>query len=198
MRHKTNLLAILLLTVAGVSTVSCEKHNGKSYFKQNCTAELNGRSYIDQTPLEYIMSPLATVTPYLEPDEHRDYLHFHTALARKRGAAKEYFIDIYLYAKNTEELIGETILFKRESRPEGSATDFNSPLYSDYYRWLIENAHNFAVINKGCDTEYAEIGKFNLYSCNEENRLCTGSFSLFFSEGTLTGAFEVVNPTCHK
>lgn len=41
------------------SLTSCEKHEGELYLKSKCTAELNGKTYIDQTRIEQTFNPFA-------------------------------------------------------------------------------------------------------------------------------------------
>lgn len=195
MRHQFTLMTMLLLIMMGVCTTSCEKHEGNYYFKQNCTAQLNGQSYVDQTRFEAIMSPLATVTPYLKHDEYENYLHFKTELAKDRDSAKEYYIDIYLNAKSTTELVGKEILFKKESMSGVSEDQLTSVRLTQYYKWLKENYLHFAVIGTDpySESEVAELGRFKIESFNEKEGAYCGSFSLQFSKGTMTGKFEVPN-----
>lgn len=190
MKHRFNLITALLLILLGAS--SCEKHEENYYFKQNCTAQLNGQSYIDQTRLESVMLPLARVTPCFEHDG-QNYLCFTTELAKERDSAMEYHIDIYLNAESVTKLVGKEILFKKESMPEQSE---NQSL-SEYYRWLRENSYNYAHVttdhhvNELTD-ELAELGSFRIESYDEKEGLYCGSFSLQFSEGTMTGQFKVL------
>ena len=188
MRHRFALMTMLLLIMTGVCMTSCEKHEDNYYFKQNCTAQLNGQSYIDQTRLESVMLPLARVTPCLEHDG-QNYLCFTTELAKDRDSAMEYYIDIYLNAESVTELVGKEILFKKESMPEQSE---NQSL-SEYYRWLRENSYNYAHITTDrYANELAELGSFRIESYDEKEGMYCGSFSLQFSEGTMTGQFKVL------
>ena len=188
MRHRFALMTMLLLFMTGVFMTSCEKHEENYYFKQNCTAQLNGQSYIDQTRLESVMLPLARVTPCLEHDGP-NYLCFTTELAKERDSAMEYYIDIYLNAESVTELVGKEILFKKESMPAQST---NQSL-SEYYRWLRENSYNYAHITTDrYANELAELGSFRIEFYDEKESLYCGSFSLQFSEGTMTGKFKVL------
>lgn len=67
------------------SLTSCEKHEGELYLKSKCTAELNGKTYIDQTRIEQTFNPFApTATPYIEYNPETTGGWFETALGPDR------------------------------------------------------------------------------------------------------------------
>ena len=181
------LTAVLILL--GIGLTSCEKHDGEHYFKWFCKAELNGKSLIDQTRIEQAFNPNSPMaTPYL-CKESENYCKFYTELGENRGAQPEYYIDVWLPVKDLQGIVGKEFAFKKEI-PENfdPAEPGNS---GAYFKWLRENGHCFATVDKNLTTEYVENGTFKIESFDSSGPFYHGSFTLTFSEGTLTGHFKV-------
>lgn len=158
---------------------ACEEHDGTKYFKTKCIAELNDRSLVDQTL--FSLSPDAIVTPELT--YWGNALNFMTLLRADRKGEILYAVHINLYAGEAD------VLLTKEQKIEKINLEFpdGQPSYTDYVRYCIDNKISYAMIND----EPAERGTFRITSYDLAKRSYHGTFTLTFSEGTLTGHFEI-------
>lgn len=181
MKHIHKLLAALLLCAAVLT--ACEKHDGVNYCKSKCIAELNGQTYYDQLPLLSIFSPEAITTPSLS--YYDGMVTFDTDLSKERGGTPLYYIFIFLYGNSMEELAGKVVNFEKKEieYPDGE------PSMWYYAQYCDENKIAYARING----EVAEGGSFHITSYDEEKEAYSGTFTLHFSEGTMTGEFSIGN-----
>lgn len=164
--------------------MSCEKHDGIQYFKAKCVAELNGQSYVDQTP--FTISPNAIVTPSIYYDEA---VRVSTLLRTGLKGDTAFGIDINLFI-NPKDIITdrEYIIEKQDIESLG-----NEPSKSDYVRHCEDNNVSYADIISYADMQ-SEIPsrcsiRFTTY--DPDKRQYQGTFTLTFSEGTLKGEFEI-------
>lgn len=160
---------------------ACEKHDGTYYYKSKCVAELNGRTYVDQTPVKNAFSPESTATPQLAYDGNS--LFFYTELARDRGGEPAYIVEIQLFTDDSEGLP------YRERTIEKADIEYSDPrlMTWEYIQYCKANKVSFALINH----EAADKGTFRITSCDKEKGRYDGTFALTFSEGTLTGSFSI-------
>ena len=153
---------------------SCEKHDGLSYFKSKCEAELNGHTYIDQTL--FTISPDAIITPEFVPTDNG--LEFFSLLRTKRGGDIAYAVRINLFTTEPDAYLTE------EQHIEKVATDIPE---HDYRLYCQENRISYAAV----DGEIVSTGTFKITSYNLQQRNYQGTFTLNFSEGTLQGKFTL-------
>lgn len=154
---------------------SCEKHEGELYLKSKCTAELNGKTYIDQTRIEQTFNPFApTATPYIEYNPETTGGWFETDLGPDRDAPAEYFIKIF---------IPKDLLKGEHLTSTAGRSMFESDL--DYKVYCQNNGIAYATIGG----ELVDNGTFEITSYDLDNGWAYGRFSLPFSEGTITGQF---------
>lgn len=171
------MCAICLLT-------SCEKHDGIQYFKAKCVAELNGQSYVDQTP--FTISPNAIVTPSIYYDEA---VRFSTLLRTGLKGDAAFGIDINLFI-NPKDIITdrEYIIEKQDIESIG-----NEPSASDYVRYCENNDISYTDILSYAymQSEIPSRCSIRFTTFDPDKRQYQGSFTLTFSEGTLKGEFEI-------
>lgn len=164
--------------------MSCEKHDGMQYFKAKCVAELNGQSYVDQTP--FTISPNAVVTPSLYCD---DAVRFTTLLRIGRKGDVAFGIDINLFI-NAQDIVmdREYIIEKQDIESLG-----NEPATSDYVRYCRDNNVSYADIISYADmqSEIPSRCSIRFTTFDPDKRQYQGTFTLTFSEGTLKGEFEI-------
>lgn len=153
---------------------SCEKHDGLSYFKSKCEAELNGHTYIDQSL--FTISPDAIITPEFVPTDNG--LEFFSLLRTKRGGDIAYAVRINLFTTEPDAYLTE------EQHIEKVATDIPE---HDYRLYCQENRISYAVV----DGEIVSTGTFKITSYNLQQGNYQGTFTLNFSEGTLQGKFTL-------
>lgn len=158
---------------------ACEKHDGIDYFKSKCVAELNGQTYIDQTP--FTLSPDVIITPEFYCSDND--LHFRTLLRAERNGTLRYAVDIQVFASGPDELLNKEHAFER--------MDVESPDGKPLERWeYVQYCHDNKISYARVNDEMAESGTFSITSYDKENGKCRGTFILKFSEGILKGEFE--------
>lgn len=157
---------------------ACEKHDGIDYFKSKCVAELNGQTYIDQTP--FTISPDAIITP--EFYYYDNSVRFLTMLRTNRGGDISYVVRINIFGSEADDVLsGEQTIEKVEiEQADGTPTE------AEYARYCRDNRISYATV----DGEIASKGTFTITAHDMEKGKYRGSFSLNFSEGTMTGEFE--------
>lgn len=164
--------------------MSCEKHDGIQYFKAKCVAELNGQSYVDQTP--FTISPNAIVTPSIYYDEA---VRFSTLLRTGLKGDTAFGIDINLFI-NPKNIITdrEYIIEKQDIESIG-----NEPSASDYVRYCENNDISYTDILSYAymQSEIPSRCSIRFTTFDPDKRQYQGSFTLTFSEGTLKGEFEI-------
>lgn len=164
--------------------MSCEKHDGMQYFKAKCVAELNGQSYVDQTP--FTISPDVIVSPSIDCD---DAIRFTTLLRTGLKGDVAFGIDINLFI-NAQDIVmdREYIIEKQDIESLG-----NEPATSDYVRYCRDNNVSYADILSYAlmHSEIPSRCSIKFTTFDPEKRIYQGSFTLTFSEGTLKGEFEI-------
>lgn len=169
-----------LIACAVLSFTACEKHDGESYFKTKCVAELNGKTYYDQAPLKYALSPAFIKSPSL--DLYEDKTVFGTNLSEKRGGMALYYVSVRVFS-DIDDIIGKEQVIKKVD------IDYPSdvPSYSYYLEYCEDNDIPLAEING----EIVDEGIFRVMSYDAENEEYHGTFTLRFSEGTMEGEFWI-------
>lgn len=187
MKNRTKIVATLLVAIVCTMCLfsACEKHDSETYFKSKCMAELNGQTFIDQQLLLSAMNPSFTMTPSFNYNEGK--AAFQTALSKGRGGKVLYYVDIFLFSDSDEELLGKEQSFERRDidYTDGEPTDW------EYTQYCNENKIAYASVFS-CETlsgEIADKGTFRITSDKKDNY--SGTFTLQFSEGTLTGEFFI-------
>ena len=104
---KKTLFVILMCAMCLL--MSCEKHDGMQYFKAKCVAELNGQSYVDQTP--FTISPNAIVTPSIYCD---DAVRFTTLLRTGRKDDVAFGVDINLFINARDIVTDREYIIERQ------------------------------------------------------------------------------------
>lgn len=179
---KKTLFVILMCAMCLL--MSCEKHDGMQYFKAKCVAELNGQTYVDQTP--FTISPNAIVTPSIYCD---DAVRFSTLLRTGRKDDVAFGVDINLFI-NAQDIVTdrEYIIERQDIESLG-----NEPTTSDYVRYCRDNNVSYADILSYAvmQSEIPSRCSIRFTTFDPEKRQYQGSFTLTFSEGTLKGEFEI-------
>lgn len=177
MSNKLKLSMALVLALVACLT-SCEKHDGVYYFKSKCVAELNNKTYIDQSPATF--NPDAFLTPQFR---HEDSMAvFNTHLSEKRGGAVAYYVEIILYTNEPDAYLYKEQTFKRV---DTGSPDEPLPAW-EYTKYCRDKQVSYARVND----EIVEAGTFRITSYNKEKDYVShGTFTLTFSEGTLKGEF---------
>lgn len=179
---KKTLFVILMCAMCLL--MSCEKHDGMQYFKAKCVAELNGQTYVDQTP--FTISPNAIVTPSIYCD---DAVKFTTLLRTGRKGDVAFGVDINLFI-NAQDIVTdrEYIIERQDIESLG-----NEPSTSDYVCYCRDNNVSYADIISYADmqTEIPSRCSIRFKTFDPDKRQYQGSFTLTFSEGTLKGEFEI-------
>lgn len=176
---RTALSAVTILCIYALT--SCEKHEGVDYFKSKCTAELNGQTYIDQTPFRYALSPVAEKTPWFKYSPYTAV--FRSELGISRESNPLYRVDIHLFVNTPEEFLHtEQTIEKREI--EDSDT---RPTDWDYVLYCEKTKVSYATVNG----EPVNRGTFRIISFDQAKGRYRGTFTLSFSEGILTGTLWI-------
>lgn len=174
---KKAVFALLLCVLA--SLTACEKHDGTDYFKAKCVAELNGTTYIDQTP--FSLSPDVIVTPSLRCSDRA--LTFTSMLRTEHKGPVAYTVSVYIFTDEPDQFLTEEQTIEKI---DFEATD--SSLYeSEYARHCRDNKISYATVND----EIVKSGTFAITSHDTAARRYSGSFTLRLAEGTLTGRFDL-------
>ncbi len=160
-------LTIVLLLLLGLA--SCEKHDGILYYKWKCVADINGHSYIDQSPAGFNPG----VTPILTVDSLS--VHFETLLRDGRRGAPAYYVEIFVNCDTPEAYLTAD---QHIERPEEKDRE-----WYEYTEYCKERNISWARVNH----EIVQNGTFRLSRDKHGNN--KGTFSLSFSEGTLEGRF---------
>lgn len=172
---------------------SCEKHDGEMFFKAKCEVEHNGKTYIDQTRFETIMSPNATATPYLKNYSYKNFSGFQLSVeaAPARNEQAVLFIDIYINGIDdyrNVDLVGTSFLISFDE--SFLSTDSQNPFYG-YIDHCYDNGISYGRI----------ISWENRISCIASQGILTfsrkdpksgtydGTFRLTTSEGEYVGRF---------
>lgn len=164
------------------SLTACEEHDGIDYFKSKCMAELNGQTYIDQTP--FTLSPDVIVTPELNYSENA--LSFITMLRPQRNGTIDYVVSICLFASEPGALLSQEQTIKKVEIQSPAV----EPSWLDYATYCKDNKISYATIND----EVASGGSFKITSITSQDkgkRRYKGTFILHFSKGILKGEFEI-------
>lgn len=173
-------LFVLMMCAMCILT-ACEKHDGIDYFKAKCVAELNGQTFIDQTP--FTISPNAIITPSLELYDNS--LRFTTYLRPERNGQIACAIKLFIYADDMDDLFDKELKF--EKLPDIESSVEGDPSYFDYIRYCIQNKISCAEVTG----EIVESGSFKITSYDKEKHQYKGFFTLKFSEGTIKGKFDL-------
>lgn len=187
MKKRIKIVASLFAAIVCTMCLftACEKHDGESYFKSKCTAELNGQTYIDQQLFLSFMNPSFIMTPSFNYNEGKTA--FQTALSKERAGEVLYYVDIFLFADSAEEFLGKELSFERRDIEYADGT----PTNWEYTQYCNENKISYAEVFS-CETfdrEIADKGTFRITSDKKGNY--SGTFTLQFSEGTMTGEFFI-------
>lgn len=168
-------LVFLLLCVA-----SCEKHDGISYNKSKCEAELNGKYLIDQTKFDWGLNP--NRTPSLNVSDY--HVVFKSSLSSERGGEPLYSVYIEIYVNTPWEYLTkpQTIEFVNIGDSDEEPTGW------DYTMYCIDNKISYATILSS-EYEIVKDGSFQIISYDKERGTYHGKFTLQFSEGILNGEF---------
>lgn len=158
---------------------SCEKHDGTEYFKSKCVAKLNGKTYIDQTPVAYIFNPVAMRTPSFRYQDCE--AEFNSLLSEKRAGMTVYSVDIFFYVDKPEDLFNKDHAI-RKLKIEGPDGELGG---LDYAVYCQENNITYAVVNG----DFIDGGTFRINSYDKEKGESKGTFFLPLSEGVLEGEF---------
>lgn len=177
----TMLKTIIMLVLCMNVLSSCEKHDGTDYFKSKCTAELNGQAYIDQTAFLSILSPSAFITPWLTYDG--GIATFCSHLGVDRESESLYRVEIVLYTDTQEAYLHEEHTIEQV---EIEGVDPSQTRW-EYLNYCETNRISYATVNG----ELVETGTFRILSYDKEKGQYEGMFTLSFSEGTLTGEFNI-------
>lgn len=153
---------------------SCEKHDGLSYFKSKCEAELNGHTYIDQSL--FTISPDAIITPEFVPTDNG--FEFFSLLRTERRGDIAYAVRINLFTTEPDAYLTHEQHIER--------VDADVPEH-DYWLYCQENKISYAAV----DGEIVSTGTFKVTSYNLQQGNYQGTFTLDFSEGTLRGKFTL-------
>ena len=173
-------IRLVLSVVLAICLASCEKHDGVSYFKSKCIAEMNGQTYIDQSPLTYIFSP-AGATPSI----HRYgncLTQFKSNLKIERDGGVVYYVEINLYTDDESEYIDKEYIFERTDIPDWDETmsDLEYLLFCEY------NSISYAKING----DIMDSGTFRITSYDRENgAIKNGKFTLTYRGRVMSGEF---------
>lgn len=109
MKTSIKSVAVISLLLIACALSSCEKHDGIYYSKAKCTAELNGQTFIDQSPL--ITAPDATTTPSFSTAE--THAEFKSYLSPERGKSPVYAVEIRLFSDNPWDYLYTTQTIKQ-------------------------------------------------------------------------------------
>lgn len=175
----TTIITFAAITCTICLFSACEKHDGISYFKSKCTAELNGQTYVDQLPLAFIFAVEGQKTPSF--NYHEGKATFNTHLCKERGGAPLYYVTIYLYANSPEELLDKELSFdKKEIQyKDGMPTNWEYAQYCNDHKITYARVYD----------EIAEKGTFRITL--DEHGDYRGTFTLQLSEGTMSGEFFI-------
>lgn len=174
---KIVFLAIIACTMCFLT--ACEEHDGIHYFKSKCVAELNGQTYIDQTP--FTISPDVIVTPEFNYSDNA--ISFMTMLRSGRNGDILYAVTISLFANEPDVLLSREQMIEKidfESS-DGKLSEW------DYIRYCTDNKISYAKVNG----EVIDRGTFKITSYDKGKGRYKGTFTLHFSEGMLRGEFEI-------
>lgn len=177
--------SIIMICIVNILT-GCEKHDGIEYYKSKCIAELDGQSFIDQTPF--------TITSRVTPDLYfgDDYLSFTTHLRAERTGPIVYCVDIIIYSNELDELLGKEIIIEKIDNFDIPEDD---PFYQmKYIHYCIDNKISHAIMLRplvNIDDILLASGSFKIISYDKERRNYHGTFTLNLSEGTLKGKFDI-------
>lgn len=172
---KKTFLAVALCAM--VLLTACEKHDGVSYFKTKCVAELNGQTYIDQTP--FTISPDAIITPEFIYSENK--ASFYSLLRTERSGEARYSVRVSLYSDEAGALLnGE----QKIEKVEFESSDSENYAW-EYTKYCIDYKISYAEVND----EVVDYGTFEITSYDKERNIYKGKFRLHFSEGTMIGEF---------
>lgn len=186
--NKISASIMLLMSVLFLGTLtSCEKHDGVYYFNSICTAELNGQTFIDQTP--WNISGFNN-TPYISDEEYN--MEFKTSLSPKRNTPVHYTISIFLFVDSSWEYLAEPQSFNY-IKIDDSDNEPQTWVYADYCR---KNKISYASILHSDNTneiiyEIIKKGTFQITTYDLNEGKYKGKFSVEFSEGILTGEFSI-------
>ena len=175
---KLSFVLIVYMVCVMCFMTACEKHDGIDYFKSKCVAELNGQTYIDQTP--FTISPDAIVTPELNYSDNA--ISFMTFLRSERNGTILYVVRINLFASEPDAFLSKEQIIEKI---DFESTDVNSSEMWDYTRYCRDNRISYATVN----SEIVDRGSFKITSYDKEKGQYHGTFTLNFSEGTLKGEF---------
>lgn len=177
-----------MLVWAFICLTSCEKHDGISYYKSKCEAELDGQYLIDQSRFDWGFG--TGKTPCLIASEYE--ARFETRLSTKRGEFPLCYVYINMFVETPWDYLTEpqTIEFI-------DIADIDEELNSwDYKRYCEDHKINYATISwvGNPKTEIVKEGSFQITEMTEldnNQRIYKGKFSLHSIEGMLKGTFII-------
>lgn len=184
-RKLTRSSVICSLVWALFCLISCEKHDGISYYHSKCEAELNGKYLIDQSRFDWGLG--TGRTPYIAASEYK--AEFESKLSTERGSMPLYYVYIQVFSDKPWGYLTEPHAIKfvniEEIDEEQSPWDYKS--YCDY------NKINYATIflSSSLKTEIVKDGTFQITEYDKDKHTYKGQFTLQFSEGTLKGDFNI-------
>lgn len=178
-------IAIALLALSALVFSSCERHDGKLYFKQVCHAECEGKKYIDQCPLTHIFAP--TVTPYIHEWEYGG-IEFTTNLCENREGATVIRIQLYMPCDDIHNIVGHRFDF--------ACTDSKSDSWWEYLKYCRENGINAGSIyapTLPIESGVVKSGWFIIDDKDKDSNTCRGTFEVTTTDDvTIAGNFANV------
>lgn len=181
MKKIFHIRAILFVCIL-LCLTSCEKHDGISYLKSKCVAELNGQQYIDQTPFAQVLNPDSPeATPYFICSQYDAVFETHLSVDRKSQPV--FYVKMNLFADTPEAFLHEAQTIERIEieYPDGEPNNW------DYVRYCEQNKVSYVKVNG----ELVSKATFQITSFDKEKRTYNGTFTISYSEGTLTGKFWI-------
>lgn len=187
-KKQTRSSVICSLVLALLCLISCEKHDGISYYHSKCEAQLNGKYLIDQSRFDWGLG--TGRTPYMTVSEYE--AGFESKLSTERGGMPLYYIYIQVFSDKPWGYLTEpqTIKIDNTEKIEEEHSSWDS---WDYRRYFDYKKINYATIfsSSSLKTEIVTDGSFQITEYDKDKRTYKGQFTLQFSEGTLKGDFSV-------
>ena len=111
------------------------------------------------------------------------------SLSKERREYALYYVDIYLFPDSLEDLLGKELSFERKEIEYADG----EPTAWEYAQYCEDNKIPYARIfsSERLDSDFAEKGTFRITSDEKDNY--SGTFTLQFSEGTMTGEFQIIH-----
>ncbi len=174
-------VGILSLVCVLLCVAACEKHDGISYNKSKCEAEINGKYLIDQTKFDWGLNP--NRTPSLMVSEYD--LEFKSHLSSERGGMSLYSVNIRIYVNTPWEYLTKPQTIEYVNIDDSD----EDPEVWDYKKYCSNNKISYATIISS-EIEIVKDGSFQIISYDKERGTYHGKFTLQFSEGIMNGEFS--------